>query len=82
MGLGKKKSGKGDPLVLEILQGPSGSWFWRLKSANNRILAFSEMYSSHHAAERAAKMVWDNMRPSTIILDRRDSDQASDDPTC
>ena len=68
--MGKKKTGVGQPLVIEIEQGPSGSWFWRLKSPNNRILAFSETYSSHHAAERAAKMVWDHMRPNTLVIDR------------
>lgn len=70
MGMGKKKPSKSQPLTIEIEQGPSGSWFWRLRSPNNRILAFSEMYSSHHAAERAAKMVWDHMRPSTVVIDR------------
>jgi len=68
--LGKKKETIGKALLIEVEQGPSGSWFFRIRSANNRILCFSEMYSSHHAALRSACVMLDNMKPGTHLADR------------
>jgi hypothetical protein len=70
--LGKKKESTGKALLIEVEQGPSGSWFFRIRSANNRILCFSEMYSSHHAARRSACVMLDNMKPGTNLADRMD----------
>lgn len=60
------------PLVLEIEQGPSGSWFWRLRATNSKVLGFSEMFSTHYMARRAAILVLDNMLPTTKLVDKRD----------
>lgn len=62
----KKKPG----LVVEVNQGPSGAWYWRLRSPNGRILGFSEMFSGHHAARRAACLLIDHMLPTTQLLDQ------------
>lgn len=32
-----------------------GDWYWRLKSANNQIVAQSEGYTRRNGAERAAR---------------------------
>lgn len=66
----RSREAKGVALTLEVEQGPSGSWFFRVRSPNNRILCFSEMYSSHHAALRAACSVLDHMKPGTKLVDR------------
>lgn len=67
--MSKKKNAL--PLVLEIEQGPSGSWFWRLRASNNKVLGFSEMFSTHYMARRAAILVMDHMVPNTKLIDRR-----------
>jgi uncharacterized protein YegP (UPF0339 family) len=41
-------------LIIEVLQGKSGSWYWRIKASNGRILAHSETYSSRRKATGTA----------------------------
>ena len=41
-------------LKIEILQGDSGDWYWRIKGSNGRILATSETYSSKRKASNTA----------------------------
>jgi uncharacterized protein YegP (UPF0339 family) len=41
-------------LKIEILQGDSGDWYWRIKGSNGKILASSETYSSRRKASNTA----------------------------
>ena len=41
-------------LLIEIVKGPSDNWHWRIKSANGKILASSETYSSKRKATNTA----------------------------
>jgi uncharacterized protein YegP (UPF0339 family) len=41
-------------LLIQIVQGESGTWHWRIKSANGKILASSETYSSRRKASNTA----------------------------
>lgn len=42
----------------EVFQGRSKLWYWRLKSANGRIVAASEGYTRKRDAERSQQAVW------------------------
>ena len=41
-------------LFIEVIKGDSGNWHWRIKSANGKILASSETYSSKRKAKNTA----------------------------
>jgi len=43
-----------DYYIVEVLKGKAGKWYWRLKYANGRILAHSEMYSAKYQARKTA----------------------------
>lgn len=43
--------------IIEVLQGESGSWFWRIKASNGKIEASSETYSSKAKAVKTAKSI-------------------------
>ncbi len=46
---------------VELYEGKDG-WRWRLKAANNEVLAFSQSYSSKNSATRSAAKLADGLR--------------------
>ena len=40
---------------IQVRQGDSGSWYWRVVAANSRILLTSETYASKGNAAKAAR---------------------------
>lgn len=55
-----------------IYKDARGEWRWRLKSANNRIVADSgEGYETRHGAERACDTVRRGVQPTTLVEVRK-----------
>lgn len=57
---------KGECMKIQILQGKTGAWYWRLVAKNNKILAHSESYDSKRNAKKTAKKVASNMLICTL----------------
>lgn len=58
---------------VELLKGEKGTWYWRLKAGNGKVLAHSETYSSRLKARKTAWAVFIGLfaRPCVFVENYR-----------